>query len=447
MAVHELVKRSAGPWNDAREETITTGKERADELLEELVRLANEAVDYDTLLEIMEAIVTLYSSKDVRGSDRDTDGDSDSPNRSVLNELKVAQCPSPRPFRQRALKNPIGNVPEDQLARICDVAVLKLLCRCAHSCPEGSTFRSLIWALKYIKLMLGTLSRSKTGWYGAQSRARKRPTPPDKPSKLNSASLPSEETCSDQTNPSGQTVDYTLDLEEEMSTCVTSEGRISLIVILSAIGALPNKVLDLALPEYIQPILQWCLDLGTTVPATGSKETSSASTEPPKPMTMSEACQVHSQEVVHRVLSIIARYLCRSSCTLLNSGRHCQLQARMSFSRDEAKIAQLQQVITLREKHLQRIFHNQISHYRKWLVNFVNTKPIGEVFSFLHSTLGYCSPDVSLEEGQSMLNLTASTAAIAFRPILDRLMHFDLNYTAVEVSYRTTICACQSYSD
>jgi hypothetical protein len=67
------------------------------------------------------------------------------------------------------------------------------------------------------------------------------------------------------------------------------------------------------------------------------------------------------------------------------------------------------------------------------LINFVNVKPIGEVFTFLHSILGYCSPNISKEVNQSSLNVAAATAAIAFRPVLDKFTQFDLTFSALEV--------------
>jgi hypothetical protein len=438
MAIQELVKKSVIPWSDAKEETLTTAKEHVHELLGELVSKIERATDNDTLLEIVESVITLFASKEFRGLGIGA-SNTEPQSSTVFDQLERGECPSSDGFQSVAVKEPFGNVPEGQLARICDVAVLKVLCRCSHSCPDGSTYRCLTWALSYVNVLLGTLSASASasgvGWYGAKIRMRKGPTQSDKPPGMTADSLqpPVKASTKVTTTHVNTPAEFRFDIDKEMMTCVTSEGKISLLVILSAIKSLPEKILDISLLNRIRPLLQWCLDLGVPNHPTSPPP---KNTQEGRPTTIEEAGQIYCREIVNGVLDIIAKCLCKSNCCKTDSGTYCQMQARVHFGDDESKNSELKQCVhSMQDKYLQRIFNVQMQHYRKWLINFVNVKPIGEVFTFLHSILGYCSPNISKEVNQSSLNVAAATAAIAFRPVLDKFTQFDLTFSALESSF------------
>ena len=446
-AVQQLVKISAKPWigGAAGSETVQYSLLKR---FDTLVGRASSVTELSSAQELVECIVTMFaSSSELHTSERDASLTETmgrpKPSFMVVEDLKSHRCPSGSVFKRIACEDRVGNVPNDQLATLCDVAVVRLLCRCSNAAMDGSAYGALTWALDYVKRMLGSLiegplQRTRTGWYGVRMRRRLTsqssffgPAPftrsSTSPAIVEGVPTESESTARF----------YTIDVQGEISTCITSEGRISLLAILSALSALPEKVLDMALLNRIRPIIQFCLDVGSALPG----EQSSAEGEHKRqhhlrPMTLREAGRIHSQEVVHGVLEVLARCFSQSDCLFAESHDQPGIQGRpMTYGSDEGRKEKMRQLIlSLKDKLLFHVFTNHGSNYRKWLSEYVSTQPIAHVLSFLHCVLSYCRTYREVEEGASPCKITfcATTAALSFRPLVDRLIPFDLSETAIQ---------------
>lgn len=448
-AVQQLVQIAANlkPWTvgSAGSETVQYSLLKR---FETLVGRASSVTELSSAQDLVESILTMFAStSELHTSERDTTLTESlgrpKPSHVVVEALKSHRCPSASVFKRIACEDRVGNVPSDQLATLCDVAVVRLLCRCSNAAADGSGYGALTWALEYVKQMLGSLiegplQRTRTGWYGTRLReyritAHGSPvvrTPVTKTSRAPTIveSIPSE---------SEQTEHYSIDVQGEISTCITSEGRISLLAILSALGALPEKVLDLALLGRIRPILQFCLEIGSSLHSEQSGgEGEHKLPQLPKRMTIEDAQKIYSREVVHGVLQVLARCFSQSDCLFAELHDQHGLQGRsMTYGGDEGRKEKMSQLIrSLKDKLLYRIFTSHGSYYRKWLSEFVSVQPIARVLSFLHCVLSYCRPSREMEEGvtPSKITFCATTAALSFRPLVDRLIPFDLSETAIQ---------------
>ena len=446
-AVQHLVKISAKPWTGG-----SSGSETVQYSLlkrfETLVGRASSVTELSSAQDLVESILTMFaSSSELHTSERatsltDTLG-RPKPSHVVVEELKSHRCPSASVFKRIACEDRVGSVPSDQLATLCDVAVVRLLCRCSNAAADGSVYGALTWALEYVKQMLGALiegplQRTRTGWYGTRLREHRMTsqgspivrTPITKMSKTSTI----EEGAPSESEP---TEHYSIDVQGEIATCITSEGRISLLAILSALSALPEKVLDLALLGRIRPILQFCLDIGSSVHSEQpSAEAAHKLPQHPKRMTIAEAQKIYSREVVHGVLQVLARSFSQSDCLFAEMHEQPGLLGRsMTYGGDEGRKEKMRQLIrSLKDKLLYRIFTSHGSTYRRWLSEFVSIQPIARVLSFLHCVLSYCRPCREMEEGvtPSKITFCATTAALSFRPLVDRLIPFDLSETAIQ---------------
>ena len=443
-AVQQLVKTSAKQWIGAAagSETVKYSLLRRFEIL---VGRASSVTELSSAQELVECILTMFaSSSELHGSERDASLAESmgrpKPSYVVLEELKNHRCPSGSVFKRKAIEDRVGNVPDDQVATLCDVAVVRLLCRCSNAAMDGSTYGALTWALDYVKQMLGSLiegplHRSRTGWYGIRLRERRSTAysspygraPPLVKSSTSPTILESAPAAA-----SEPPVHYTIDVQREITTCITSEGRISLLAILSALSALPGKVLDLALLNRIRPIIQFCLDIGTTTSVGGAQERQQHSGR----VSIEEAGRIYSREVVHGVLQVLAGCFSQSDCMFVELHDQPGIQGRsMTYGGDEGRRDKMRKlIISLKDKLLYQIFTIHGSDYRKWLLDYVCVQPIARVLSFLHCILSYCQTCQEMEEGTSSSKITfyATTAALSFRPLVDRLIHFDVSETAIQ---------------
>lgn len=440
-AVQQLIKTSASPWTGgvAGSETVQYSLLKRFEVL---VGRASSVTELSSAQELVECIVSMFASSpelhtsEIGTSLTETTG-RPKPSYMVVEDLKDHRCPSGSVFKRKASEDRVGNVPEDQLATLCDVAVVRLLCRCSNAAMDGSAYGALTWALDYVKRMLGSLiegplQRTRTGWYGIRLRVRRTASqaslsghPPFARSSTSPTileSVPAE---------SEPTAHYTLDVQGEISTCITSEGRISLLAILSALSALPEKVLDMALLNRIRPIVQFCLDVGSILSCVESKRQ-----QPQGQMSIEEAGRIYSKEVVHGVLQVLARCFSQSDCLFADLHDQPSIHGRpMTFGGDEGRKDRMRKlIISLKDKLLYQIYTNHGSHYRKWLSEYVSKEPIAHVLSFLHCVLSYCRTCHEVEEEMSSSKITfyATTAALSFRPLVDRLIPFDLSETAIQ---------------
>lgn len=459
-AVQQLVKNSAKQWIGAAagSETVKYSLLRRFEIL---VGRASSVTELSSAQELVECILTMFaSSLELHGSERDaslaeTMG-RPKPSYVVLEELKNHRCPSGSVFKRKAIEDRVGNVPDDQVATLCDVAVVRLLCRCSNAAMDGSTYDALTWALDYVKQMLGSLiegplHRSRTGWYGIRLRERRStahssPHGRAPPFVKSSTSPTILENAPAEPEPPAH---YTIDVQREITTCITSEGRISLLAILSALSALPEKVLDLALLNRIRPIIQFCLDIGTTTSVGSGQERQQHSGR----VSIEEAGRIYSREVVHGILQVLARCFSQSDCMFVELHDQPGIQGRsMTYGGDEGRRDKMRKlIISLKDKLLYQVFTIHGSEYRKWLLEYVCVQPIARVLSFLHCILSYCRTCQEVEEGASSSKITlyATTAALSFRPLMDRLIPYDVSETAIqqvsivkEYTFTAKVCLC-----
>ena len=406
----------------------TTEDTSVSDVFSELIKRATSDSTSTTVnrkQDLIDAILTLFSSsseRDIHVNEQDTDS------QALLVALRSCKCPNFDLFKVVALEDREGSIPQDHIARLCDVGVVRLLKRCSHCSPDGSSYRALSWCLEYLKILLGSLSKDmqRAGWYGIKIKTKRLPSGVSQDGGSSPSSISRKGAIR---SSEGQDL-YTVDFHKEMETCTTSEGRISLLAILSALSSIPRNVLDQKLFNEIHPLLMLCLDFGAgyglDVSVRGIQHR-----DPQVPVGLHQAGIIYTAEVVSRTLDVCAMLLCSVSCVEEARDGHCGLQFKRFSVDDESRQVRTWQITDyVRKRILTRVFSSYKICYKVWLLEFVSSQPLTKVFHYLHLVLSYCCDKQQEDEDQMLLK--GWTTAMAFRSVVDQLVKLDLCDTTIQ---------------
>lgn len=234
-----------------------------------------------------------------------------------------------------------------------------------------------------------------------------------------------------------------VNLEKELRTGVTSEGRVSLIAILTAISDLPQA--DIIwnykqvgekcfsqVGEKCFSLIQICLDLGLPpkmVPgklaqtAQSRRQKFQAKDNPAFSMLGAEnPSVVHTRYVVE--VSVNALIQCATGLWVgcVNEGTYCSLRyLRLPFQNHSSH----HRLIRL----LQRIDDHSPATFRKALATFSqpSNSTARKLFHFLHVILQYCSSD-SLGSNSLMVDVVVGV----LRSAVDRIVELDITEPSIQ---------------
>ncbi len=240
-----------------------------------------------------------------------------------------------------------------------------------------------------------------------------------------------------------------VDKEQELRTGVTSEGRISLIAILTAISNLPrSEVLwnNKTLGEKCFSLVQMCLDLGLPPKhheAAQAKPTPTAQTRRQKFRSQDNpAFSKHGTEkpsVIHAKCvveaSVNALIQCATSLIVgcANEGLYCSLKyLRLPYQ----NLSSHNRLIRL----LQRIDDHSPATFRKALATFSqpSNSTARKLFHFLHVILQYCSGSSDMMGSNSLM---VDVVVGVLRSAVDRLVELDITEPSIQnVSESLLMC-------
>ncbi len=226
-----------------------------------------------------------------------------------------------------------------------------------------------------------------------------------------------------------------VDKEHELRTGVTSEGRVSLLAILTAISDLPQS--DILwnykqLGEKCFSLIQFCLDLGlppkiiqgnVTQTAQSRRQKFQARDNPVFSILGRESpSDVHTKLVVD--VSVRALIQCATSLWVgcVNEGTACSLRyLRLPFQNNSSH-----HILT---RLLQRIDDHSPATFRKALAIFSepSNSTARKLFHFLHVILQYCSSD-SLGND----NLKVDVVVGVLRAAVDRIVELDITEPSIQ---------------
>ncbi len=242
-----------------------------------------------------------------------------------------------------------------------------------------------------------------------------------------------------------------VDKEQELRTGVTSEGRVSLIAILTAISNLPqSEVLwnNKTLGEKCFSLIQMCLDLGLPPKhheAAQAKPMATAQTRREKFRSQDNlAFALHGTEkpnVVHAKFvveaSVNALIQCATSLIVgcANEGLYCSLKyLRLPYQ----NLSSHNRLIRL----LQRIDDHSPVTFRKALATFSqpSNSTARKLFHFLHVILQYCSGSSEMVGSNSLM---VDVVVGVLRSAVDRLVELDITEPSIQnVSESLLMCVC-----
>ena len=226
-----------------------------------------------------------------------------------------------------------------------------------------------------------------------------------------------------------------VDKEQEIRTGVTSEGRVSLIAILTAISNLPQS--DVIwnykqLGEKCFLLIQICLDLGLPAKIVQDRASQTAQNRRAKFQAQDNVAfsklGKESPSVVHTKLVIEASVNALIQCATgswvgcVTDGTHCSLHYLKLPSQDNSSHHLLFRL-------LQRIDDHSPANFRKALAMFSqpSNSTARKLFHFLHVILQYCSSD-SLGSTSLMVDVVVGV----LRSTVDRIVELDITEPSIQ---------------
>ena len=235
------------------------------------------------------------------------------------------------------------------------------------------------------------------------------------------------------------------DIQRELQSFITHEGRISLLAILKAVIQLPSSATLWTDDSWEAcnkcfSLIQFCMDFGLEA---FSKE---PLTEPKRLIRQKsvlpdrkheKASVTYSRYVLQYAIKALIHCAvctytgCSSNSCLLSS---YSLQNTRNASQNLNKMTHL----------LERLYSNSPLQYRDAVMEFSRQATLKEVFHFLHVMLQYCPRSTSKRDNHEPSSSIVLSASV-FRIIMDRMIMLDLNEPTVKhvrVRERESVCVC-----
>ena len=411
----------------------------------------------------------------------------------IVHALAGKKCPDLNIFRRLVIEPSLSantkpdamtseryhGVPVNQLARFCDVAVLKFL----DGLNEHTKPQAVLWAINYISDLLNSLlssiaNHNSLGWYGAPTTRQKKTfsvnipssfLQPPPPTVVVVVSPPPLDPETGQSRVGGATASFNfppqpgeeeegegeqvrskrtasvpnVDIQSELKYYINAEGRIGLIAILQAIAHLPQS--DVIWTERLGmncfQLIQHCMDLGLTQTSkTGELSSSQKRRRFQKQENTAflahgkeQPCQLHSRYIVHYAVHA----LIQCATNLLVGCSHDSQQTCWLAYKHVGTQNNLIHPRLLRQ--LNRIHCHSPQEFQRVILHFASTAPLKKVLHFLHVVLEYCQ----LTSAEKVDSLLLSIVSSVLRALVDRLARLDLTKPSLQqVSPHYIIYTC-----
>ena len=229
------------------------------------------------------------------------------------------------------------------------------------------------------------------------------------------------------------------DIERELRTLITYEGRISLLAILNAIIKLPSSPTLWTEDSWDAchkcfSLIQFCMDFGL------DSSSKNATIEKPakrlQQQLLSKSMLVHEKASLtysRLVLQYAVKALIHCAvCTYAGCSSDGCLLGAFSLQRNSRNASQnLNKMI----HQLERLYSNSPPQFRAAIIEFSYCSNLKQVFHFLHVILQYCPRGSSrdpLEPSSSRRDALIVLSGAVFRIVVDRMLLLDLSEQTVQ---------------